>query len=227
MEKFNLPVLVNIFRDNANPENAYYMKKYMKEKFDFLGIKTPERRTLIKLYFKDHSLPDINIIENIVRELWCMKEREFQYFAMGMVEKMLKKMVYEDIQLLEYLVVNKSWWDSVDFIAAKLIGKHLASFPELINKMNEKWMSSDNIWLNRTAILFQLKYKNDLDTKLLEQNILKCRDSKEFFIRKAIGWILREYSKTNPEWVLEFVNSTELSPLSEREALKWVNRVKD
>ncbi len=226
MESFNLPALENLFRENANPENAFFMKKYMKEKFSFLGIKSPERRTLTRAFYKNYNRPDIINIENIVRKLWDMEEREFQYFAMELVEKELKKMNRSDIHLFEYLVVNKSWWDTVDFIAANLIGKHLSNFPGLSEQMNKKWITSENMWLNRTALLFQLKYKNDLDTKLLKQNILKCRDSKEFFIRKAIGWMLREYSKTNPAWVSEFVDSTTLSPLSKREALKWINRIK-
>ena len=226
MEKFNLPALENLFRENANPENAFFMKKYMKEKFTFLGIKSPERRALTRAFYKNYNRPDINTLENIVRKLWEMEEREFQYFAMELVDKELKKMVRNDVQLFEYFVVNKSWWDTVDFIAANLVGKHLLNFPGLIEQMNKKWISSENMWINRTALLFQLKYKNDMDAKLLKQNILKCRDSKEFFIRKAIGWVLREYSKTNPVWVSEFVDSTTLSPLSKREALKWINRHK-
>ena len=226
MESFNLPSLENLFRENANPENAFFMSKYMKDKFSFLGIKSPERRTLTRSFFKNFNRPDINNIENIVRKLWEMEEREFQYFAMELVEKELKKMVRNDIQLFEYLVVNKSCWDTVDFIAANLVGKHLSNFTGLIEQMNKNWISSENMWLNRTALLFQLKYKKNLDTKLLKQNILKCRDSKEFFIRKAIGWVLREYSKTNPVWVLEFVELTTISPLSKREALKWINRIK-
>ena len=226
MEKFNLPALENLFRENANPENAFFMKKYMKNKFSFLGIKSPERRALTRAFYKNYNRPDINTLENIVRQLWKMEEREFQYFAMELVDKELKKMVRNDVQLFEYFVVNKSWWDTVDFIAANLVGKHLLNFPGLIEQMNKKWISSENMWLNRTALLFQLKYKNDMDAKLLKQNILKCRDSKEFFIRKAIGWVLREYSKTNPVWVSEFVDSTTLSPLSKREALKWINRIK-
>lgn len=226
MEKFNLPALENLFRENANPENAFFMKKYMKEKFTFLGIKSTERRALTRAFYKNYNRPDINTLENIVRKLWEMEEREFQYFAMELVDKELKKMVRNDVQLFEYFVVNKSWWDTVDFIAANLVGKHLLNFPGLIEQMNKKWISSENMWINRTALLFQLKYKNDMDAKLLKQNILKCRDSKEFFIRKAIGWVLREYSKTNPVWVSEFVDSTTLSPLSKREALKWINRHK-
>jgi len=226
MESFSLPALENLFRKNANPENAFFMKKYMKDKFSFLGIKSPERRALTRVFYKNHNRPDLNNLENIVRKLWKLEEREFQYFAMELVEKELKKMAQNDIQLFEYLVVNKSWWDTIDFIAANLIGKHLSNYSGLVEQMNKKWISSENMWLNRTALLFQLKYKKNLDTKLLKQNILKCRDSKEFFIRKAIGWVLREYSKTNPVWVSEFVDSTTLSPLSKREALKWINRIK-
>ena len=224
MESFNLPALENIYRENANPENAFFMKKYMKDKFEFLGIKSPERRIVTRNFFTTHYRPDKHDLEYVVKELWGYKEREFQYFAIELVEKFIKKFEPDDIELLEFMIVNKSWWDTVDLVAANLVGKLLSNFPGLIEQINKKWILSENMWLNRTALLFQLKYKNNMDAKLLKQNILKCRDSKEFFIRKAIGWVLREYSKTNPVWVLEFVNSTTLSPLSKKEALKWINK---
>lgn len=224
MERFDLKTLEENFRENANPDNAFFMKKYMKDKFEFLGIKSPERRIVTRNFFTTHSRPDKHDLEYFVKELWGYKEREFQYFAMELVEKFIKKFEPDDIELLKFMIINKSWWDTVDFIAANLVGEHFSNFPGLTEQINKKWILSENMWLNRTALLFQLKYKNDLDTKLLKQNILKCHDSKEFFIRKAIGWVLREYSKTNPVWVLEFVDSTTLSTLSKREALKWINK---
>ncbi|GAG66235.1 unnamed protein product, partial [marine sediment metagenome] len=138
MESFNLPALENIYRDNVNPENAFFMKKYMKDKFSFLGIKSPERRALTSAFFKNYNRPDINNIKNIVRKLWDMEEREFQYFAMELVEKFIKKFEPDDIELLEFMIVNKSWWDTVDLVAANLVGKHLSNFPGLIEQINKK-----------------------------------------------------------------------------------------
>ena len=122
------------------------------------------------------------------------------------------------------MIVNKSWWDTVDYIAVKLVGKHFENFPELIPKHIKTWNSSGNLWLNRTAILFQLQYKKKTDINLLFDIIEKQAGSREFFIQKAIGWVLREYSKTDENAVRKFVMQTNLSSLSKREALKWLNR---
>lgn len=120
------------------------------------------------------------------------------------------------------MVTHKSWWDTVDFIAAKLMGEYFTKFPEQRAIYVKKWIDSNNIWLQRCALLFQLKYKENLDTALLGAVINSLLGSKEFFINKAIGWILREYSKTNPNWVMEFANKTALGNLSKKEALRWI-----
>jgi len=124
------------------------------------------------------------------------------------------------------MITTKSWWDTVDFIAAKLVGDYFKKYPNQIGKYIQKWINSDNMWLQRTAILFQLKYKNQLDPKLLKYIIQSQLGSNEFFINKAIGWVLREYSKTNPTWVFNFVNTNEkgLSNLSKTEALRLMKK---
>ena len=154
-----------------------------------------------------------------------MPEREFAYTAIIDAFASCEKREREHIDVLEHFVVTKSWWDTVDTIADHLIGFHLQRFPELIPAYVEKWLLSDNIWLQRTAILFQLKYKQK-DRRSVAVSAVSRRwlDSKEFFIRKAIGWALREYSKTDPAAVQSFVASTEFSPLSVREALKVIGR---
>ena len=118
------------------------------------------------------------------------------------------------------MVTHNSWWDTVDIIAVKLIGEYFKKYPEEIKPAVKRWLDSRNIWLQRCAILFQLHYKKAIDTEMLTQVIHSLLGSKEFFINKAIGWILREYGKTNPEWVLDFVDKTELHPLSKREAIR-------
>ena len=138
--------------------------------------------------------------------------------------ELAKKAEKERIDLYEFMLLNKSWWDTVDFIASNLVGVHFQKYPDLIYPVTEKWMNSGNIWLQRTSLLFQLKYRQKTDVKLMSDYIQRLQGSKEFFINKAIGWILREYSKTDAEWIKKFVGNHQLAPLSKREALKWLER---
>jgi len=214
--------LVKEFRNKANPKNAEPMAKYMKNLFPYLGIKTPERKELLKQFYKENGFPEIFDLKQIVLDLWELPEREYQYFAIGMLRKFSRKLDENFIELFEHLIITRSWWDSVDGIASWLIGSLFKRFPKLIKPYTEKWMKSGNMWLQRTVILFQLNYKDKTDVKLLFKNIKKCMDSKEFFIQKAIGWALREYSKTDAQVVIDFVENNELATLSKREALKWL-----
>lgn len=203
------------------------MKKYMKNLFEFHGIKSPERRVLCREFIKSNGLPEKKELKTVIDELWNLPQREYQYFAMELLEKFKKQFEPNDIYLLEKLVLNKSWWDTVDFIAAHLIGSYFQRFPKNVKKITEKWISSNNMWLQRSAILFQLKYKNNTDVDLLFSYLKRCSHSNEFFIRKVIGWVLREYSKTDPKAVVTFVENHQLKPLSKREALKWIQRKSD
>ncbi len=135
---------------------------------------------------------------------------------------MLRNIEEEDILLYEYMITHKSWWDTVDFIAAVLVGAYFKAFPNKRNDITKRWMSSNNIWLQRSTLLFQLKYKETLDTEFLARTINNLLGSEEFFINKAIGWVLREYSKTNKDWVLKFAAKTSLHSLSKREALRLI-----
>lgn len=211
-----------LFEQNSNINNAIPMSKYMKNKFEFLGIKSPLRRKIQKEYLKNNQNITLNNLEQIVKLLWNKNEREYQYFALDVLEKYCNKVPPRYIELYEFLIINKSWWDTVDLIASKLVGSLLFNHPELTEKIVTKWLKSNNIWLVRTAILFQLKYKEKTNTHLLELVIKSNLNSTAFFINKAIGWILREYSKTNPTYVKNFVKSNQLSNLSRREALKWM-----
>jgi 3-methyladenine DNA glycosylase AlkD len=215
----------SLFSQNSNTENAFFMKKYMKNKFEFYGIKSPLRNELCKPFLKKENLPELNDIKNIIIELWNEPERELQYFAMELLSKYSKHLKEEDYQFFEFLITNKSWWDSIDYISPNLVAKHFRIFPHLIKPISANWVNSNSIWLQRSAILFQLKSKKETDTDLLFKYIIQLSSSKEFFIRKAIGWALREYSKTNPNMIIEFVEKNEnlLSGLSKREALKVIN----
>lgn len=216
--------LTKLFEANKNDQNAFWMKKYMRNQFEYYGIKTPLRKELAVAFISEAGLPKPSDIEKIIDDLWNLPQREYQYFADTLLFKMIPGLNKKHIKLFERMIVNKSWWDTVDYIAVKLVGKHFENFPELIPKHIKAWNSSGNLWLNRTAILFQLQYKKKTDINLLFDIIEKQAGSREFFIQKAIGWVLREYSKTDENAVRKFVMQTNLSSLSKREALKWLNR---
>jgi 3-methyladenine DNA glycosylase AlkD len=216
--------LAAILSQHADPGNAKFMKKYMKDKFEFYGIQTTPRRELTKQLLKKDSLPPAVKLDDLVKKLWNMPQREFQYFGVELIEKCVKKLDENSLPLIEFMVTNKSWWDTVDGVATRIVGELFWNCPELIMPATQKWMASGNIWLQRTAILFQLKYKSETDTELLFRYIRELEGSKEFFINKAIGWALREHSKTDARLVIKFINSCNLSPLSKREALKVINK---
>lgn len=208
----------------ANPEKASWQKAYLRNQFEFYGINSPEQEMIRKDIFAEFGIPDQTEVEVIIHELWALPQREFQYFGLFLVEKMIKKANPDFIRALELMITTKTWWDTVDMIASHHVGVLLQRFPELTPVYNKKWMASGNLWLQRTAVLFQLKYKDKTDTSLLFDLIRQLAGHKDFFIRKAIGWALREYSKTSPDAVLRFLNNIDLSPLSRREALKVINR---
>ena len=212
------------FKNHADPENAEGQKAYMRNQFDFLGIKSPIRKEIQQSFLRKKNLPPKEELENIVKSLWDKPQREFQYFALELADKYTRQVEAEDIILFEWMVTHKSWWDTVDFVAPRLIGDYFKLFPDLRDKKVEAWLNSENRWLMRSALLFQLKYNAKLDTLFLEHVINSLLGSKEFFINKAIGWILRQYSKSHPQWVIDFVNRTNLDPLSRREALKVIER---
>jgi len=214
--------LEKAFVSNTDAGNALQMKKYMKDRYDYFGIKSPLRKEIYSAHKLIYGLIPKGETENIVKWCWQQPEREYQYFAMEFLSKAAKNANEDSIKLYVYLITNKSWWDTVDFIAANLVGTYLKRFPGRTEELTTAWMASGNMWLQRTALLFQLKYKAETDTTLLHSFISQLSGSKEFFLRKAIGWILREYSKTDTEFVIAYVNNNPLSGLSKREALKWL-----
>lgn len=207
-------------KKKENSKVALKQKEYVRNQFEFYGLKTAERRETQKPFFVKEFLPNKIELASIVKTLWSKPQREYHHFSQELVFKYIHQFEKKDIILLEFMVTHKSWWDTVDYIANKLMGAYFKMFPEQIERYIPKWLKSNNIWLQRSALLFQLKYKKDLDTKILSFSINSLLGSKEFFINKAIGWVLREYSRTNPKWVLEFVNKTALHSLSKKEALR-------
>jgi len=218
--------LRTLYQQHADPKKAAPMKAYMRDQFDYLGIKSPELAELNKQFLDHHGLADIADLDNILRDLWALPEREYQYAAVGLLSRMEKELPAEFIRTIEYLLVTKSWWDTVDSIAGGTVGTHFKRFPKTKEKTISRWRKSDHFWLRRTTLLFQLGYKKDTDFPLLCDLIRENLGSKEFFINKAIGWSLRQYSRVDPEGVRTFVAETPLHPLSKREALKWLENKK-
>jgi len=213
--------LKTFFEQNADPTKAEPMKKYMRNQFEYLGIKSPELSTLMREFVNQNKLPPLDQLDVISRDLWSLPQREFQYAVTGFLGRLENKLEPEIITTVEYLIVTKSWWDTVDTIAGHTVGSLFKRFPAVKKEFLKKWRKSDNFWLRRTTLLFQLGYKKDTDFDLLCELIKENLGSDEFFINKAIGWALRQYAWTNPAPVKKFVKATkELSPLSRREALK-------
>jgi 3-methyladenine DNA glycosylase AlkD len=213
--------LEKAFADKHNPENAFAMAKYMQNHFSFFGIKTDDRRSIFKHIWKENQEEVSKNPRAIALELYSKPQRELHYCAIEILIKQLKKNYKkEDIQLIEKFIITNSWWDSVDTIAKNILGEYLLEYPLETEKVIERFSNSDTMWLNRSAILFQLGYKQKTNFDLLQSECDKHKNSNEFFIQKAIGWALREYAKTNPEAVKNFVVNNNLKPLSKKEALK-------
>ena len=212
--------IFEVFYDNKNEEQAEAMSKYMRNLFPFLGLKKPERAALSKEFLKNRR-SDSNIDWEFISKCYSKEEREFQYLAIDYMEKVKNLFTPNDLEKIEELIITKSWWDSVDAIN-KIVGYIVIKYPEVKEDILLSWVESDNIWLNRISIIFQLQYKESTDTEFLTKAILHNSNTDQFFINKAIGWALREYSKTNKEWVTNFIDNNTLSKLSVREGSKYI-----
>ena len=204
----------------ANPNNAAAMKAYMKNKFEFLGVKTPARRKLAKAFFKQQIASVIDW--NFINEAWNNPYRELQYTALDYLESRKKLLTPSDLPRLKKMAQTKSWWDTIDFLD-RLVGSIIARFPET-KEIILAWSCDEDIWLRRLAIDHQLLRKEETDIELLEKILVNNLGQTEFFINKAIGWSLRDYSKTNPEWVRDFIerHQAEMAALSIREGSKYL-----
>lgn len=205
---------------HRNEENAIPMAKYMKNHFPFLGIKTPERRLLFKKMTSDMKLPLYVDMQKEVWALFHLEEREYHYIAIELLSKYKKQLTVKDLSFCQSLIETKSWWDNVDSIAPKIVGDIVMANRIEGEAVMVEWAKSSNMWTNRASILHQLKYKEKTNEELLFATIERHAESKEFFLQKSIGWVLREYAKTRPQVIQEFVGGHTLAPLSKREALK-------
>ena len=217
----NLLEIIDYLEARADNARALDMSKYMKNKFEFFGVGASVRNEIWKPYFKEAKKTkkiDWDFIEI------CFKhdKRECQYTAVYYLKYMQKFLVEDDIPKLKELVLTKSWWDTVD-ILDKVIGSIIYNNKNLYPIILE-WSKDDNIWLRRVAIDHQLLRKENTDEQLLEKILINNLNHKEFFVNKAIGWALRDYSKTNPQWVCNFieVHKENMASLSIREASKYL-----
>ncbi|MBN2339053.1 MAG: DNA alkylation repair protein [Acidobacteria bacterium] len=210
-----------LFEQNADRALAPAMKRYMRDQFEYLGIKTPQRGALLKELHSAHPLPGIGELDGVLRELWALPEREFQYAGIALLGRFERQLPAGFAETLQYLVTDKSWWDTVDGIAAGAVGAHFDGYPAVRRKVLARWRKAENFWLRRTTLLFQLNYREDTDFDLLCALIRENLGSREFFINKAIGWALRQYARTDRDAVRRFVAAhPDLHPLSRREATK-------
>jgi 3-methyladenine DNA glycosylase AlkD len=225
MKKETRTVIENLlltFQKNADAYQAERMKAYMRNLFDFYGLQKDKRAALASPFLKALVNSSEESIDEVVKFLWKQPQRECQYVAMEYIFKMHKKWTPATLSLFEFMIAEKSWWDTVDFIASSLVGKLLQKYPELILSSVERWDADKSFWFHRTTMIFQLKYAAKTDQYLLFAQCEKYVHSKEFFIQKALGWSLRQYSKFNADAVRNFVDAHQLSTVSLREAKKYL-----
>lgn len=205
----------------ADTERATQMKAYLRDQFAFLGVMATPRRQAFRETFKEVGLPE-NAVE-VAKNLFSADERELNICGQELLFRARRQWTEDSIKDFEWFITTRSWWDTVDYIASTIVGEFVRRYPSpQTSKYIKAWAASDNIWLQRTAILFQLKYRELTDTDWLSRVIEMHANQHEFFIKKAIGWALREYSKTNPKWVQDFVSSHILQALSVKEALRLI-----
>lgn len=212
--------LLATFPGAADPAVAAPMRAYMREAFPFLGLRSTQRRELSRRILAGLPRPTEADLRAISLACWELPEREYQYFAVDWLVAHPSACGPTFLGTAEILITTKAWWDTVDALASHVVGTIVARHPVAVATM-DRWLADENLWLTRTAILHQLRSKRDTDAERLFRYCAARAGHPDFFIRKAIGWALREYAKTDPAAVQSFVErTTELSPLSVREAVK-------
>ena len=222
-------LIENQLEAKAHPQHREGMIAYMKNQFEFFGTKSPDRKEVLRDIWRNHKAFIQANFRKLSLLLWECEQRECKYFAMDIIKKCKKQIDGSDIQFLEKLVTTekkkkKSWWDTVDFLSVHVGGQVFSSSPDLRLPKTNAYLAGDNMWLKRLAILFQLSYGDQTDEKLLFDILVRSMGTKEFFINKAIGWALRQYSKTNPQSVRDFIekHKENMANLSIREGSKYI-----
>ncbi|MEV8091918.1 DNA alkylation repair protein [Streptomyces nigra] len=213
--------LTAVYGAAADPERAAAMRAYMKDVAPFLGIPSPERRALSRSVLQGAPGPDERDCTAVALRCWRLPEREYQYFAVDLLRRHVRRLSSGFLPVSRHLVTTVPWWDTVDALAAHVVGGLVAADPALTADM-DAWIEDDDLWVVRTALLHQLRYGERTDAGRLFAYCLRQSGHPDFFVRKAIGWSLREYAKTDPDAVRDFLarEGGRFAPLSVREALK-------
>jgi 3-methyladenine DNA glycosylase AlkD len=214
--------LVKEFEEARNPEIAVGMKRYMKNRFEFLGLQKPVRSRLQKQFIDELKRSSWQEIESAVNALWKLPYREYKYVAMDLLLATKRKWGNDAFDFFLSLIKIDSWWDTVDLLAARMVGGVVSKEPEAYRTTLLEMAGSEDLWIRRTALIHQLFFKEKTDTGLFESVYLKCRQDTDFFIRKAIGWALRQYSATDPVFVRKFVEKHAIDGLAGKEALRKI-----
>lgn len=212
--------LESSLRQKADTARAAASEAYLRHQFVFWGVSAPDRREIIANLRPAFKKIDPPVASEFVKLCWQLPAREMQHAGMELFVSFATHQQADVINTCGQLISHKSWWDTVDYIAPNIAGKWFQKHPEDISSVTGRWMKSGNLWLQRSCLLFQLKYKDQLDFGLLQSFILQLNTHPDFFIRKAIGWSLRNYARQNPEGVKAFVEKTAMASLSQREAMK-------
>jgi 3-methyladenine DNA glycosylase AlkD len=220
-----IDLLKQTLESYSKPERAEKMAAYMRDQFAFLGVAAPERKAVVKAIVQAHGLPPIKEWQKLIRLCFEMGEaRELAYAAGDILIPKKKKLSADWLPLIEELIVSSAWWDTVDWLAPHLAAAILTKIPDQVEPVTRRWIQSDNIWLQRSAIIFQLHSKQATNETLLYEHIRYRADSNEFFVQKGAGWALRQYSKTNPQSVKQFIDQYAdiMAPLTIREGMKVI-----
>ncbi len=217
--------ILRALRKVSDPERAPLQEAYMKSKMPFLGVVAPDLRKAAKRVFDDHPLVEEAVWLEAITALWRgARYREERHAAIQLAGhgQYRRWLTPNAVPVLEEMVVTGAWWDFVDTLATHHFGTLLANHPKTMKPLLKRWATDDDMWRRRTAIICQLKFKSATDEAQLFHAIEASKLSREFFLRKAIGWALREYSKTEPQVIIDYIakNADTLSGLSKREGLK-------
>lgn len=215
--------LEDAFLEQGDEEYAIGVSRYFRNQFESFGLKNAVRRALARPYLQALKAERSETILELLQLLWLKPQRDFQHTGMELLHLYRKKFNADILAPLEFVLTHKAWWDTVDMIASHTVGwAYQNGFLKLSDL--RRWNESGHLWLVRSSIIFQLKYKQQTDWPLLQEMMASHLLHPDFFIRKAIGWALRQYSYTAPQRVLDYLETHEMSGLSRREALKGLAR---
>ncbi len=213
-----------LLRESGIELYAVQMQAYMKSEMPYHGVKSPGQKQIFRKAIKQHKITAYAEYIQVIEQLWDAEYREERYLAISVARTYGGYQTIEALTTFEMMIRTGEWWDYIDVIAAHLIGSLLSKYSENMRAILKRWISDENIWIRRSAILSQLRFKESTDAVMLFDFCNSCLHEKSFWIRKAIGWALREYSKTNPDSVRQFIDSNRelMSNLTRREGSKYV-----